>query len=119
VNGEHQTQVPHDGLESSVERLTRVVVEYINAGPEEGREVLREISVAVLRDEVQIIDSGSATRAPRVGAFNFFGIGIPLLFTGCVLFFLFPPIGLLFFAIAVVTVLCGVGVTLWSRKKTT
>lgn len=112
-----QIEQPRDFGERRVESLAREVVEAINARPTEGREVLRELAVAILRDEVQIVDRAEATAPPTVGSFNFFGIGIPLFLIGAVLVFLFPPIGLVFFAAGALTVVCGLGAVVFSRKR--
>jgi hypothetical protein len=104
-----------------VEALARTMVDTINAGTVEERESLREMVVSVLRDEVQFDDprhdepSPPAT-TPPTGTFNSFGIGIPLLLMGTVMVFLFPPVGLLMFAVAAVMIAWGVGATLLARS---
>jgi len=117
VTDEGQTTQAQDAAEADVERLAREVVRVINTGPEGERETLRELAVAVLRDEVQIVNYPRSADAPTLGTFNFFGIGIPLLLMGAVLVFLFPPIGLVCFAAAALTFVCGFGVVLFSRGK--
>ena len=100
--------------EARVEALARELADTINAGQVEGREQLREVAVGLLRDEVQLSEPQSAPpSAPGAsGAFNPFGIGIPLVLMGSVLVFLFPPVGLLMFAAAAVMIVWGVGATL-------
>jgi hypothetical protein len=100
--------------EAEVEALVRALADTINAGRVEGREHLREVALSLLRDEVRLGDP-VPTAAPVLappGAFNPFGIGIPLILMGSVLVFLFPPVGLLMFAAAAVMIAWGVGTTL-------
>ncbi|HUI27847.1 MAG TPA: hypothetical protein VL403_17325 [Candidatus Kryptonia bacterium] len=117
MTDEGQAAQAQDAAETDVERLAREVVRVINAGPEGEREILRELAVAVLRDEVQIVSNPRPADAPTLGTFNFFGIGIPLVLMGAVLIFLFPPIGLVCLAAAALTFVCGFGVVLFSRGK--
>jgi hypothetical protein len=100
--------------EARVEALARELADTINAGQMEGREHLREVALGLLRDEVLLSEPlpGPATTASAAGAFNPFGIGIPLVLMGSVLVFLFPPVGLLMFAAAAVMIAWGVGTTL-------
>jgi hypothetical protein len=112
-----QTEQPRDDREGTLEGLVREVVRWINAGPTEGREVLREQAVAILWDEVDIIENAPTAAPAAVGSFNFFGIGIPLFLIGSVLVFLFPPIGLVFFAAGALTVVLGLGTVVFSRKR--
>jgi hypothetical protein len=120
VTEEVQIESPRDFGERRVEYLAREVAQAINAGPTEGREVLRELAVAILRDEVEIVERAEVPAVPAaIGPFNFFGIGIPLFLIGAVLVFLFPPIGLVFFAAGTLTVVFGVGAVLFSRKRKT
>jgi hypothetical protein len=100
--------------EARVEALARELADTINAGHVEGREQLREVAVGLLREEVRLHDrpAAPASRPAAAGAFNPFGIGIPLVLMGSVLVFLFPPVGLLMFAAAAVMIVWGVGTTL-------
>lgn len=117
VTDEGQRAQAPDTAEADVEALAREVVRVINAGPDGERETLRELAVAVLRDEVQIVSNRGTAHTPTPGTFNFFGIAIPLFLMGAVLVFLFPPIGFVCFAAAVLTVVCGFGAVLFSRGK--
>ena len=94
--------------------MARELADTINAGQLEGREQLREVALSLLREEVQLTEAPPATTAvpAATGAFNPFGIGIPLVLMGSVLVFLFPPVGLLMFAAAAVMIAWGVGTTL-------
>ena len=100
--------------EARVEALARELADTINAGQVEGRERLREVALSVLRDEVPLseVQAGPESVPVATGAFNPFGIGIPLVLMGSVLVFLFPPVGLLMFAAAAVMITWGIGATL-------
>ncbi|MFI5397666.1 MAG: hypothetical protein ACHQ9S_19175 [Candidatus Binatia bacterium] len=103
-------------LEAQVATLAHGLAEAINSCSPEGREGLREDAVNILRDEVDISRPPVEAVASAAGAFNPFGIGIPLIMMGTVLVFLFPPVGLLMFAVAGVVIAWGVGVTLLTRR---
>ena len=113
-------QAPGDDRapEERVIALAREIAETINAGTVEGRDVLREMAVGLVRDGVQIDEPMPlpSTPASIPGTFNAFGIGIPLILMGGVLVFLFPLVGLLMFAAAAVMIAWGVGATLLARN---
>ena len=117
---EERATESEEARQRRVELLLREVVETINAGPVEGREVWREAAVDVVRAGVRVTDGPlpEATAGAPVGktSFNPFGIGIPLILMGSVLVFLFPLVGLLMFAAAALMVVWGVGVTLLARS---
>src|SRR6185436_6937381 len=104
--------------EERVIALARELTETINAGTVEGRDVLREMAVGLVREGVRIDEPVPSTGAPASapGTFNPLGIGIPLVLMGGVLVFLFPLVGLLMFAAAAVMIAWGVGATLLARK---
>lgn len=102
-------------LDRSVLALAREIAETINAGPIEGRDVLREMAVNALRDQVHIGEPVPPQPASKSAPFNPAGIGIPLVLMGAVLVFLFPPVGLLMFATAALMVVWGVAATLLAR----
>jgi hypothetical protein len=104
--------------EERVMALAREIADTINAGTVDGRDVLREIAVNLVRDGVQITDPERPADAPAsgTGTFNPFGIGIPLILMGGVLVFLFPLVGLLMFAAAAMMIAWGVGATLLARS---
>lgn len=103
-------------LDRSVLALAREIADTINAGPTEGRDILREMAVNAVRDQVQLAVATKPSSASADGSFNPFGIGIPLVFMGAILFFLFPPVGLVMFGTAAVMMVWGVGSTLLSRR---
>jgi hypothetical protein len=103
-------------LDRSVLALAREIADKINAGPIEGRDVLREMAVNAVREQVHIV-APPVPEAKRGGtSFNPLGIGIPLVFVGAVLVALFPPVGFLMFATAAVMVVWGVLATLFARR---
>ena len=103
-------------LDRSVLALAREIADKINAGPTEGRDVLREMAVNAVRDQVHIIEPERPPSGSKSAPFNPIGIGIPLVFMGAVLIFLFPPVGLLMFGAAAVMVVWGVVATLLARS---
>jgi hypothetical protein len=103
-------------LERRVEALARELAEEINVGGAEARTLLREIAVSTLRDEVRE-EPQQREEIQASGKFNSFGIGIPLLLMGAVLIFLFPPVGLLLFATAILALVWGVVATLFARPR--
>jgi hypothetical protein len=103
-------------LDRSVLALAREIANSINAGPIEGRDVLREMAVNAVRDQVQIIEPVRPQSASKSTAFNPIGIGIPLVLMGAVLIFLFPPVGLLMFGMAAVMVVWGLVAMLLARS---
>jgi hypothetical protein len=116
VDGERHSGASDRARERRVIDLARELAETINAGEGDGREVLREMAVNVLRDAVQVAPPlPDAHVAPPGASFNPFGIGIPLILMGAVLVFLFPLVGLLMFGAAAVMLAWGVGTTLFAR----
>ena len=117
VTDEREAGENDHAREVRVATLVHEIAETINAGRVEGRELLRDIAVNLLRDEVQTTEpSPSAPGSGPVGSFNSFGIGIPLILMGGVMVFLFPPVGLLMFALAAVMLAWGIGTTLLARR---
>ena len=117
VTDEREAGEDEHAREVRIATLAHELAETINAGRVEGRELLRDIAVNLLRDEVQTTEpSPSAPGSGPVGSFNSFGIGIPLILMGGVMVFLFPPVGLLMFALAAVMLAWGIGTTLLARR---
>ncbi len=96
--------------------MARDLAHHINSAPNERREQLREMVVHLVRDEVRIAPP-TIDRLPGGGAeaFNPFAIGIPLALAGAVLSIIFPPVGLVLFAVAGLTMAWGVLSVLASR----
>jgi len=88
--------------------MARDLARHINSVPSKQREQLREMAVHLVRDEVVIAPPVDRGGERRTDAFNPFAIGIPLILAGGVLSILFPPVGLLLFAAAAVTMAWGV-----------
>ena len=105
-------------VEERVIALAREIAETINAGTVEGRDVLQEMAVGLVRDGVRINEPVPSPGPPAspTGTFNPFGVGILLILMGGVLVFLFPFVGLLMLAAAVVMIVWGVGATLLARR---
>ena len=73
------------------------------------------MAVGLLREEVEVIER--VIELPEGGAaFNPFAIAIPLGLAGFVMLILFPPVGLLLFGSAVVMMVWGMAVVLFSRR---
>jgi hypothetical protein len=98
--------------------LAREIADTINAGPIEGRDVLREMAVNAVRDQVQVSSPPKLAAEQGAANFNPLAIAIPLVLVGAVLFFLFPPVGVLMFGMAGVMVVWGVVATLFARGYT-
>jgi hypothetical protein len=102
-------------LDRSVLTLAREIADKINAGPIEGRDVLREMAVNAVRDQVEVVVPPPPESKPGQTSFNPLAIGIPLVLVGAVLVALFPPVGLLMFGVAAVMAIWGVLATLFAR----
>lgn len=109
--------------EPRIESLARDLALAINQLDARQRAVLRDEAVAILREEVAPDDvelpapaASSGSGGSGAGKFNAFGIAIPLGLVGALLIFLFPPVGLLMFAAAVVMLFWGVVSVLLSRS---
>lgn len=102
-------------LDRSVLALARQIADVINAGPREGRDILREMAIETLRERVRTEPAVGLAAPPAPASFNPFGIGLPLVFVGAILVFLFPPVGLMMFGTAAVMMVWGVISSLWAR----
>jgi len=98
-----------------VEELARNLAQQINSYPTERREQLREMAVHLVRDEVQILqpDFGVDRRDP---VFNPLGLAIPLSLAGAVMLILFPPVGLVLFAVAALMAVWGLA-AVWLVRR--
>lgn len=94
--------------------MARDLARHINSVPSDQREQLREMAVHLVRDEVLIVPP-AVPPLSAAGAFNPFAIGIPLALAGGVLSILFPPVGLVLFGAASLTMTWGVLSVLVSR----
>ena len=73
------------------------------------------MAVRVLRDEVILADVELEAQPPGTG-FNPLAIAIPLSLMGFVMMILFPPVGLMLFATAVVMVFWGLASVVFTRR---
>lgn len=101
--------------EVRVEELARHLAQQINSYPTERREQLREMAVHLVRDEVQILQPQVAGEGGEP-AFNPLGLAIPLSLAGAVMLLLFPPVGLVLFAVALLMALWGVA-AVWLVRR--
>ncbi len=91
---------------AEIEELARDLAQTISTAPPGQRERLREMAVHLLRDEVEVIQI-SESAPPAAGTLNPFAVGLPLLLVGGVMLVMFPPVGLLLFGAAAVTMVWG------------
>lgn len=106
---EEETQV----LEERIEGLTREISQLIGTAEAKGREELREYAISLLQGETETGPVVEAVPA-AVGStnpFNPLGVSLPLFLIGGILLFLFPPVGVILLAAAV---LMGMWAVLWS-----
>ena len=106
---EKETQV----LEEKIEDLTREISRLISTAETKGREELREYAISLLQGEIEAgpVVEVVAAALGSTNPFNPLGISIPLFLIGGILLFLFPPVGVILLAAAVVM---GVWAVLWS-----
>jgi hypothetical protein len=112
---ERQTESGAERADQRVERLARELASTINTGAGEHRERLRAMAVRLLRDEV-ILGDFEVEAQPSGSSFNPFAIAIPLSLMGGVMLILFPPVGLMLFASAMVMMFWGLAVVLFTRR---
>ena len=116
---EHEKEEETQALEGKIEGLTREISQLISTAEAKGREELREYAISLLQGETETSPVVEAVPA-AVGStnpFNPLGISLPLFLVGGILFFLFPPVGVILLAAAV---LMGMWAVLWSllsRRK--
>lgn len=102
-------------LAERVRALAGELAGVINGSEGKQRERLRDSAIRLLREDVEIIEEPVVV--PEVpDGFNPFGIAIPVFLAGGVLIFLFPPVGVLLFGVAVVTMVWGVVASLVGRR---
>lgn len=108
-------------LEERIEGLARGIIEAINEAEVSGRPDIRaelkDFAIGLLQDAsvpAQPVDAAASETSDE--KFNPLGIGIPLFFAGVVLFFLFPPVGMMLFAAAAVMVVWGLMASLVGRR---
>jgi len=99
-----------DGVDERIDQLTRELAEAINEAEAEGRVVMRDYAIDLLRDEVE-----TQAQAPADGTvsrssppLNPFALGIPVLLIGVVLTFIFTPVGVALLLLGTLTCVIGV-----------
>ena len=100
------------GCEEKIEGLTREISRLIGAADEEGRAELRDYAIGLLREETETtrFAEGTPLAVSDGAAFNPLGLAIPLFLVGGVLLPVFPPVGGMLLATALV--MAGWG-TVW------
>jgi hypothetical protein len=112
----NETTTADDERGDQVEGLARDLARTISAAPTGERERLRDMAVQLLRDEVEIEAPVDVTTTSG-GTVNPFAIGIPLILVGGVMLVMFPPVGLLLFGAAVLTMVWGVATVFLVRRE--
>lgn len=113
-------ETDRESVERRVEALASEIVEFINARPGDERNDLRDLALAVLREEVKSGEPSAESglkQQERGGAFNPIAMAIPLFLIGAVMIVLFPPVGLLLFGMAGLMVVWGLVASLFSRRS--
>lgn len=102
-----------DAVDSRVEELTRELAEAINEAEAEGRVVMRDYAIDLLRESVGT-EAGADTSTPASSAaappLNPFALGIPVLLIGVVLTFIFTPVGVALLLLG--TSICVIGLAM-------
>ena len=94
----------------------------INGVAGQERETLRELALTIVREEVRTLERDSEVAAEPAAApvrqrSNPLAMAIPLFMMGCVTIFLFPPVGLLLFALSGVLVIVGIGTSIFGKAQ--
>jgi len=109
---------PERELDDKVEDLAQRIVQVVNTASPEQRQDLREYAMELLRDGTEATDAPVApptTANANAAATNPLGIGLLLGVLALPALLLFPPVGLVLLAIAVVLGVWGVLATLLRR----
>ena len=105
-------------LDDKVEDLAQRIVQVVNAANPEQRQDLREYAMELLRDGTEASDVSPAPRVnpkTNAAATNPLGLGLLLGVLGLPALLLFPPVGLVLLAVALVLGVWGVLATLLRR----
>jgi hypothetical protein len=105
-------------LEERVERFTGEIAGLINGARPELRKDLRDLAIGLLRERVDEAEAGAplATVGVATAPFSPLAVAIPLLLVGCMLLFLFPPVGLVILMFAGVMLVWGLIASLFFRR---
>lgn len=108
-----------DAVDSRVEQLTRELADAINEAEAEGRTVVRDYAIDLLRDSVDSevpVETRTAAAGAKAPPLNPFALGIPVLLIGVVLTFIFPPVGLGMLLLG--TAICTIGLAMAVFRST-
>ena len=101
--------------------MAREIARLVNEAPATEREELRAYAVGLVREEIrgteEVGNADDGEPRPASGGFNPIGMAIPVVLVGAFLIFLFPPVGLLLFAVAGFLVIWGIVATLFSGRR--
>jgi hypothetical protein len=99
-------------VDSRVEELTRELAEAINDAEAEGRVVMRDYAIDLLRESVEsdVSQPQERVRTAKGPPLNPFALGIPVLLIGVVLAVIFTPVGVVLLLLGIV--LCATGVVM-------
>lgn len=116
---EREKEEETQALEEKIEGLIREISQLINTAEAKGREELREYAISLLQGETEASSVVEVVPAAVEGAnpFNPLGISLPLFLVGGLLLFLFPPVGVILLAAAVLMGMWGVLWSLFSRRR--
>jgi hypothetical protein len=109
-------------LEDRIEDLAREIAETINQatdvpGRPDIRGELKDFAIHLLQDSVVTAEPAAEVVTSSDATFNPLGMGIPLFFAGCVLVFLFPPVGMMMFAGSIVMIVWGLLASMRRRVR--
>lgn len=108
-------------LEDRVEDLTRAIANTINEAevPERPdiRAELRDFAINLLKESVVPPEPVLVSAGDGGATFNPLAMSIPLFFAGGVLFFLFPPVGMMLFAASVAMIVWGLATSMMTRRR--
>ncbi|MGH7819596.1 MAG: hypothetical protein ACREQ9_07480 [Candidatus Binatia bacterium] len=105
-------------LERRVEDLAAEIAELINTSESDERNDLRDLALSIVREEVRSgqEDSRSDAASRPERPFNPIVMGVPVFLMGAVMVILFPPVGMLLFAVSFLLVGWGIVMSVFSRR---
>lgn len=108
-----------DAVDTRVEQLAKELAEAINEAEADGRVVMRDYAIDLLRDSVgaEVAEPADARDGAAKPPLNPFALGIPILLIGVVLTFIFTPVGAALLALGLVTCLIGVGMAVFRSAR--
>jgi hypothetical protein len=104
-------------LEERVDKFASEIATLINGAAPELRKDLRDLATGLLRERVEEAEVSPGVRSDGAVAapLNPLAVAIPLLLVGVLLVFLFPPVGLVILAFAVLMLVWGLIASLLFR----